>query len=701
MIQAAGVLALLSYVTSQTPTDVPTSAPTSACTITIRGMPSLETMFAGMQYNMSVEVTDPGDLKVVQVDANLQNCMYGCPAPCTQPNIGPTDNANTTKTTVAKKQFSFTAGPSKVYPASSATTCQVEFSQVYAPSPPCTLSAFFANGDVAVAPTISALTISVDYGAVPIGLTLQQQSASAKADDWQQVNYPLNLGDQDTSYKLVLTESLKPGSSDDTNVAMQFRAQSPQTELRFVPQTLYFSSSLDTESREKLFSVDAFATNTSTLKLPVKVTALGGVTLHHQYQQAVAHSSTITTRGEWSYSLKPAPTPVPNAFEEQSTNIAMAMIVIAGVFFVVFGAIFFRRVTRRRAQGRPIFTKEDSNFFNTGGQSLLENEYVNSQATEDWHIEMGNLKVVREVGRGMSAQVYLGAYYGQEVAVKQFYGSSQNKETFTEEFIEQFQNESRLMSRLHHPNVVRFYGSHLGDVGSKALMVTEFCSKGSLNDLIQQRAPEVQRVEFYHLASDIAKGMQFIHAKGLIHRDLKPDNVLMNNHSEVKLCDFGLSKLVKGDNTAAMITMTAGVGTPAYMAVEMISGEVQQFNGDDDDTKLPMQDSNKIDVFSMGVFLWALWTLQPPYEKMSRTLTPFSLMMRLVQGLRPTVPKDMPEALQDLMTSCWDHDPEVRPSFDAIVNSLQEIEASNTRQGEDAQPSTPKGDIEMRTFNAK
>jgi serine/threonine protein kinase len=160
----------------------------------------------------------------------------------------------------------------------------------------------------------------------------------------------------------------------------------------------------------------------------------------------------------------------------------------------------------------------------------------------------------------MSAQVYLGSYYGQEVAIKQFYGASADRDTFTSEFREQFQHESRLMSRLHHPNVVRFYGAHLGEEGkNKALLVTEFCSKGSLHDLIQQKAEEVQRSKFFELASDIAKGMQFIHAKGLIHRDLKPDNVLVNAYNEVKLCDFGLSKLVKGDaSTAAMITMTAG-----------------------------------------------------------------------------------------------------------------------------------------------
>ena len=96
------------------------------------------------------------------------------------------------------------------------------------------------------------------------------------------------------------------------------------------------------------------------------------------------------------------------------------------------------------------------------------------------------------------------------------------------------------------------------------------------------------------------------------------------------------------------------------MAVEMIVGEVQQFNGDDDGNRVSVGDSNKIDVFSMGVLLWTLWTLKQPYTSASNQLTPFSLMVQLVNGLRPPLPKDMPDPLKQLVTKCWDKDPEVR-----------------------------------------
>ena len=167
---------------------------------------------------------------------------------------------------------------------------------------------------------------------------------------------------------------------------------------------------------------------------------------------------------------------------------------------------------------------------------------------------------------------------------------------------------------------------------------------------------QVGRSRFYSLVHGIAKGMEFVHARGCVHRDLKPDNVLLSAQDVVKLCDFGLSR----NATTEATMMTAGVGTPAYMAVELITGDSSS-----------TECSNTVDVFSMGVLMWSLWTHEVPYAK--ETFTPFMLMNKLVSGLRPEVPEDVPPRLAALMASCWQEEPFARPSFSEVCAVLREV----------------------------
>ena len=115
--------------------------------------------------------------------------------------------------------------------------------------------------------------------------------------------------------------------------------------------------------------------------------------------------------------------------------------------------------------------------------------------------------------------------------------------------------------------------------------------------------------------------------------------------------------------------MTAGIGTPAYMAVELITAMDSH-----------VQCSNSIDVFSMGVLMWSMWTLEVPYAKLS--LTPFLLMKAILDGLRPELPDDCPPQLAGLLGLCWHADPQQRPTFSEITRRLELIfgsfDASNS-----------------------
>lgn len=151
--------------------------------------------------------------------------------------------------------------------------------------------------------------------------------------------------------------------------------------------------------------------------------------------------------------------------------------------------------------------------------------------------------------------------------------------------------------------------------------------------------------------------MAYLHARQVVHRDLKPANVLVDPRGVVKLADFGLAKA-----TLDGVEISARVGTPVFMAPEMASshGSAHRQNI-----------SSKIDIYSFAIVLWMLWTRKIPYHEMQ--LNAFQLMSRVIEGLRPPVPDDMPPRLQSLMTRCWDSNPSHRPTFQNIQNELAQV----------------------------
>lgn len=184
-----------------------------------------------------------------------------------------------------------------------------------------------------------------------------------------------------------------------------------------------------------------------------------------------------------------------------------------------------------------------------------------------WVIKSKSIRVGNEVGRGASAQVFEGSYCGELVAVKKMYSS----EVVMDQFQEFFDNEAAILTSLHHPNVVRFFGAVCGT--NRLYLITEFCEH-SLSSMVHKSLLASysdaiwQSSKFYSLAIGIANGMQYLHSKNIVHRDLKPENVLLNEHV-VKLCDFGMSKAVT--QAFQQFDDEGTIGTPAYLAPEISS----------------------------------------------------------------------------------------------------------------------------------
>jgi serine/threonine protein kinase len=147
------------------------------------------------------------------------------------------------------------------------------------------------------------------------------------------------------------------------------------------------------------------------------------------------------------------------------------------------------------------------------------------------------------------------------------------------------------------------------------------------------------------VALGVAAGMAYLHSKRILHRDLKPANVLLDANSEPRIGGFGWSRFVSpGDE------LTMKIGSPLFTAPEISMG---------DDYSFP------IDVFSYGIFLYAIVTDSLPFQDKS----PFVVVNSIVRGERPAIPAFVSTSVGDVITDCWARNPADRPTFEEILQA--------------------------------
>ncbi|OAO91712.1 hypothetical protein AXX17_AT5G48250 [Arabidopsis thaliana] len=211
----------------------------------------------------------------------------------------------------------------------------------------------------------------------------------------------------------------------------------------------------------------------------------------------------------------------------------------------------------------------------------------------DYEILWEDLTIGEQIGQGSCGTVYHGLWFGSDVAVKVF-----SKQEYSEEIITSFRQEVSLMKRLRHPNVLLFMGAVTSP--QRLCIVTEFLPRGSLFRLLQRNTSKLDWRRRIHMASDIARGMNYLHhcTPPIIHRDLKSSNLLVDKNWTVKVADFGLSRI----KHETYLTTKTGRGTPQWMAPEVLRNEAAD---------------EKSDVYSFGVILWELVTEKIPWESLN------------------------------------------------------------------------------------
>ncbi len=253
----------------------------------------------------------------------------------------------------------------------------------------------------------------------------------------------------------------------------------------------------------------------------------------------------------------------------------------------------------------------------------------------------GRYRPERLLGRGGSAEVWgcTDEALDRQVALKLVTASGG-------EDAGRVGDEARLLARLSHPGLVPVYDAGTDDTG-RPWVVMELVDGETLSDAIRRGPMPSERVA--DIGSRLAEALGYVHGEALIHRDVKPANVLLGNDGRVRLTDFGIARLVD----AAKVTATGlTVGTASYLSPEQVTAE-------------PV--GTAADVYSLGLVLLECLTGQREYPGSAVEVA----LARLSRS--PRVPADLPAGWPGLLTALTDRDPALRPTCAQAARDLHAI----------------------------
>jgi len=273
-------------------------------------------------------------------------------------------------------------------------------------------------------------------------------------------------------------------------------------------------------------------------------------------------------------------------------------------------------------------------------------------------IQPHEIKCLEKIGGGCFGEVFRGKCRGIEVAVKRLFRNDLDEKTLAD-----FRKEVEIMSRLNHPNVVLFMGA-CTTPGNMAI-VTELMPKGNLAQLLHNRHVDLSLSRRIRMAKDAALGMTWLHESNpsILHRDMKPQNLLIDKDMRVKVCDFGLS--VVKPRGEVLRDKDSIPGTPLWMSPEVLQGK------DVDE---------KCDVYSYGLVLWEIMTREEPFSHHDD----YVAFKRSVcfKSERPPIPPTCLPSLKYLIEACWQKDPSKRPPFAQIIPMLDLVIVDATVEDE-------------------
>ncbi len=278
--------------------------------------------------------------------------------------------------------------------------------------------------------------------------------------------------------------------------------------------------------------------------------------------------------------------------------------------------------------------------------------------------QLGPYRVVAPLGEGGMAAVFKAYQAGMDryVALKilpRYFASDP-------QFVGRFEQEAKVLARLLHPHILPVHD--YGEADGYTYIAMPFVESGTLADLLNEKPLPLLQIR--RIVTQVGDALDYAHSQGVIHRDVKPSNVLVDQRGNCLLTDFGIAKMVEG---SVYLTRTGGiVGTPAYMSPEQIQG--QELDG-------------RSDVYSLGIVLYEMATGRPPY----RAETPPAIFVKHLHDPLPP-----PSSLNPLLP-----EPVERVTLKSLAKNRQERYATASEMVQALQAAIPESDVVEGTRDEK
>src|SRR5487761_1119067 len=270
--------------------------------------------------------------------------------------------------------------------------------------------------------------------------------------------------------------------------------------------------------------------------------------------------------------------------------------------------------------------------------------------------QIGKYLVKGELGRGGMGAVYLAEQpgLGREVAIKELILSPAADPTALMRFLQ----EAQVMARTSHPNLVQVHD--LEQIGDANYIVLEFVRGRSLRDMVN-KGP-VPLPQTFAVMHGVLQALDYAHKHAIVHRDMKPENVLLSDEGNVKVADFGIARLTDDSGPGGTATKTGTtVGTPQYMSPEQVASS---------------KVDGRSDLYSAGIMLYELVVGQPPFTATAAD-GPFTLMAKHVQAppMPPSVHRPgLDMRLEEVIMKSLSKRPEERfqtgEEFDTVMSRI-------------------------------